>query len=115
MNRTLITLALCSITSLSASDVHLNSPTRYHQNNFDRIQELIKDAIAEKAEIKGQLSLLDYSDQLDTSKPNSDKLVKFQLKKDVLRTQYNQDLQVLKKKIKRLKRQQDRLNAVQIN
>lgn len=104
-----IAFVLCSLSTLSASGHHPSSPTEKYQVNFDRIQRMITDAQGEKAEIKGRLSLLDYSDHHDSHKPESDELQSFRTAKEVLRCGYVDDLTKVRKQIKHLKRQLKRL------
>jgi hypothetical protein len=110
-----IAFFLCSLSTLSASAHHPCSPTQNHHANFDRIQQSIHDAQSEKAEVQGQISMLDYSDQHDIYKPDSDELEAFQAAKEIFRVQYNQVLKDLKKKIKHLKKDLEQLESTQIN
>lgn len=115
MNRTLFAFVLCSLSTVSASGHHLHSPTQQYQDNFERVHQRIQDAISEKAELKEQLALLNYKDHLDTFKPDSAKLTQFKLTKEVLLAQHTQDLTKLRKKIKRLKREEKRLASFQVS
>lgn len=100
MNRTLIAFILCSLSALHASGYQLESPTEHQQNNVERVHTRIQDAILKKAQIKGQLAMLDPCDQL---------------KQEILSAQNVRALTHLKKKIKHLKREEKRLLSLQIN
>lgn len=104
-----IAFIVCSLSTLSASGHHPSSPTEKYHVNFDRIQRMITDAQSEKAEIKGRLSLLDHSDHHDLYKPESYELNSFRTAKEVLRRGYVDDLTNVRKQIKRLKRELNRL------
>lgn len=101
MNRTLIAFILCSLSALHASGYQLESPTaELQQNNVERVHTRIQDAILKKAQIKGQLAMLDPCDQV---------------KQEILSAQNVRALTHLKKKIKHLKREEKRLLSLQIN
>lgn len=106
-----IAFVLSSLSTLSASGHHLSSPIEQYQTNFDRIQGMITEAHAEKAEAKGRISLLSYSDHHDLYKPESAKLDAFRTAKEVVRRDYFQDLTKARKNIKRLKRELKRLEV----
>jgi histidinol dehydrogenase len=112
MDRTFFAFVLCSLSTLHASEPYLNSPTQNYQNNLKRVSQRIQDAQSEKAEIKGQLALLDYSNHHDSYKPDSERLAEFQLRKEALSAQYSHALTNLRRKIKRLKREEQRLTSI---
>lgn len=115
MKRFLIIFLTNSLFTLSAAEYHPHSPTQQYQANLTRIEEKIQANKELRENIRGQLALLDYSDQRDLKKAETEELIAFQAQKEVNRKKCAQELKKLKRDLKKLLKEKKRLESIQID
>lgn len=111
MNRFFITFIVGSFSTLSAAEDHPHSPTHQYHVNFQRIVERIDVNKENRDSIRGQLALLEYSDQRDLHKSQTAELKAVKAQKEINRVKYAQELKKLKKELKRLTKEKQRLES----